>query len=363
MKKITIPLNKSVKRSYDIVIGDTFLKRLIVDLKSNKWGKKYAIITDSKVKKLYGEKLQKDLKKVGIETVLISFPQGEKNKHFWTADKILDKLFKEEFHRDDAIIALGGGVPGDIAGFVASIYMRGIPYIQIPTTLLSMVDSSVGGKTGIDTEWGKNLIGTFYQPKKVYISPRFLETLPKKQLRNGLAEVIKYGVIATPSILKTLEKNKTKIYANDSKIISKLIASCIKIKSSLVVADEREKGVRKYLNYGHTIGHAIEKLSKFSIQHGEGVAIGMSIVNTIAVSKKWMSKKDSEYIKSLLKLYALPTKLDQAINNVKLINALKLDKKVSNGKKQFIIATKLGRIKISESITNRDITQACKKHA
>lgn len=363
MKKITIPLNRGVKKSYDIFIGDKFLKRLIVDLKSNKWGKKYAIITDSKVKKLYGDKLQKDLKKAGIDSVLISFPHGEKNKHFWTADKILDKLFKEEFHRDDAIIALGGGVPGDIAGFVASIYMRGIPYIQIPTTLLAMVDSSVGGKTGIDTEWGKNLIGTFYQPKKVYISPSFLETLSKKQLRNGLAEIIKYGVIANPYILKTLEKNKEKIFKVESKVISKLITSCIKIKSHLVVADEREDGVRKYLNYGHTIGHAIEKLSKFSIQHGEAVAIGMSIINTIAVSKKWMSQKDKNYIKSILKLYGLPTKLSLKINNVKLINALKLDKKISDGKKQFIVATKLGRVKISTSITNRDITQACKKHA
>ena len=329
MKKITIPLNRSAKKSYDILIGNTFMKRLVIDLKSNNWGNKYAIITDSKVKKLYGEKLQKDLKKVGIESVLISFPHGEKNKHFWTADKILDRLFKEDFHRDDAIIALGGGVPGDIAGFVASIYMRGIPYIQIPTTLLAMVDSSVGGKTGVDSEWGKNLIGTFYQPKKVYINPRFLKTLPKKQMRNGLAEVIKYGVIANPSILKILERKKDAIFACDQKVLSKIISSCIKIKSNLVVADEKENGVRKYLNYGHTIGHAIEKLSKFSIQHGEGIAIGMSIINTISVSKKWMSKKDAQTIKNLLKLYGLPTKLARAINNVKLINTLKMDKKIN----------------------------------
>ena len=226
-----------------------------------------------------------------------------------------------------------------------------------------MVDSSVGGKTGVDSEWGKNLIGTFYQPKKVYINPRFLKTLPKKQMRNGLAEVIKYGVIANPSILKILERKKDAIFACDQKVLSKIISSCIKIKSNLVVADEKENGVRKYLNYGHTIGHAIEKLSKFSIQHGEGIAIGMSIINTISVSKKWMSKKDAQTIKNLLKLYRLPTKLARAINNVKLINTLKMDKKINNGKRQFIVATKLGRVRISELITNRDITQACKKHA
>lgn len=363
MKKLNIPLKRKPSESYDIVIGNAFMKRLIVDLKTNKWGNKYAIITDSKVKKLYGEKLQKELQKAGIETVLISFPHGEKNKNFYTVEKILDQLFKAQFYRDDAIIALGGGVPGDISGFIASIYMRGIPYIQIPTTLLAMVDSSVGGKTGIDSEWGKNLIGTFHQPKKIYINTKYLETLSKKQMQNGLAEIIKYGVIAKPSILKVLEKEKYKILSFDLKILTKIIASCIKIKSQLVSSDEKENGVRKLLNYGHTIGHAVEKLSKYSIQHGEGIAIGMSIMNTIAVSKKWMTKKDSNYIKNLLKLYKLPTKFSQSSNIVKLISALKLDKKISNGKQQFIVATKLGKVKISTSITNRDITKACKKHA
>ena len=225
MKKITVPLKRKSNQSYEIVIGHDLIKRLIVDLKTNKWGNKYAIITDSKVKKLYGDKLQQDLKKVGIEAILISFPHGEKNKNLDTVEKILDQLFKAKFYRDDAIIALGGGVPGDIAGLVASIYMRGIPYIQIPTTLLAMVDSSVGGKTGIDSQWGKNLIGTFYHPKKVYVNTKFLETLPKKQIRNGIAEIIKYGVIAKPSILKTLTKEKDKIFSFDPKILTSLITN------------------------------------------------------------------------------------------------------------------------------------------
>jgi len=356
MKKINI-------KSYDVLIDETFLKRLIVDLKSEKWGKKYAIITDSKVKKLYGDKLQSDLKKVGIKSTIISFPHGEKNKNFYTIEKILDQLFKDEFHRDDAIIALGGGIPGDIAGFVASIYMRGIPYVQIPTTLMAMIDSSIGGKTGIDSEWGKNLIGTFYQPKRVYINPKFLETLPKKQIRNGVAEIIKYGAIAKPSLLKILKKNKKEIFIFNQKILSKIIFTCIKIKAGFVITDEKEHGMRKYLNYGHTIGHTIEKVSGFSIQHGESIAIGISIINTIAVSERLMTKKDADLIKSLLKLYSLPTKLAQTISNIKLINALKLDKKIHNGKRQFVIVPKLGKVKISTSITNRDIIKACKKHA
>ncbi|MBA4336708.1 3-dehydroquinate synthase [bacterium] len=351
------------KLDIQIVSGDNFIRRVIVDLKSSNLGKKYAIITDSNVKKLYAEKLQKDLKKADIESVIISFPYGEKNKNFQTVEKILDQLFKEEFHRDDAIIALGGGVTGDIAGFTASIYMRGLPYIQIPTTLLAMVDSSIGGKTGIDSKWGKNLIGTFYQPKKVYINPKFLETLPKKQIRNGIAEIIKCGAIARPAILKILNKNKDKIFAFNQKVLSKIINLCVKIKSNFVLADEKENGIRKYLNYGHTIGHAVEKLSKFSVQHGEAVSIGMAMINTIAVSKKIMSKKDSDFIKSLLKLYELPTHLPRTISSIKLIGALSLDKKTENSKRQFVVITKPGKAKISTLITNSDITKACKKHA
>jgi len=351
------------KLNIQIVAGDKFIKRLIVDLKSNKLGKKYAIITDSNVKKLYAEKLQKDLKKADIESVIVSFPHGEKNKNFQTVEKILDQLFKEEFHRDDAIIALGGGVTGDIAGFIASIYMRGISYIQIPTTLLAMVDSSIGGKAGIDSRWGKNLIGTFYQPEKIYINIKFLETLTKKQIRNGLAEVIKCGAIARPAILRILNKKRDKIFAFNQKVLSKIINLCIKIKSNLVLEDEKENGVRKYLNYGHTIGHAIEKLSKFSVQHGEAVAIGISMTNTIAVSKKIMSKKDADFIKSLLKLYELPTHLPKTISSIKLISALSLDKKINDNKRQFIVISKPGKAKISTLITNSDITKACKKHA
>lgn len=363
MKKLNIHPKRRMNDSCEIIIGDDFLKKLIIDLKTNNWGKKYAIITDSNVKKLYGERLQKELSKVNIRTSLISFQHGEKNKNLDTVEKIFDQLFKENFHRDDAIIALGGGVPGDVAGFIASVYMRGIPYVQIPTTFLAMIDSSIGGKTGIDTEWGKNLMGTFYQPKKIYINPKFLETLPKKQLRNGLAEAIKYGVIADKSVLKILANNKDKIFKLDGKILSKIILKCVKIKSYFVNTDEKEDDIRKLLNYGHTIGHAIEKLSKFSVQHGEAISIGMSMINTIAVSKRIMHKKDSDFVKNLLKLYGLPTKLPRTINSVKLIKALKVDKKTVNNKTNFIIATKLGKAKISTLITNSDITKACKKHA
>lgn len=362
MKRTIIPVKCKRTQSYDIVIGDDCLKKMIIDIKTKKWANRYAIITDSKVKKLYGEKVQKILNKADIETVLISFTQGEKHKNFKTVKTILDSLFKEKFHRDDGIIALGGGVVGDIAGFVASLYMRGIPYIQMPTTLLAMVDSSVGGKTGVDTKWGKNLIGSFFNPKAVYIKTSYLQTLPKKQLRNGFAEIIKYGVIARPSILTFLQKNKESLFAVQTKSINKLIAQCVRIKRTMIEIDEHENGMRKLLNYGHTIGHAIEKQSHYLVQHGQAIAIGMSIINTIAVSKKWMSKKNAETIKTLLKLYGLPTKLPVSFSSVALVNSIKMDKKMQNDKKLFVVATKLGKAHLSSSIKNQDITKACRKH-
>ena len=363
MKRTIITVKRKEAKSYNVFIGDDCLKKMIVDIKTNKWANRYAIITDSKVKKLYGEKLQKILEKVGVQTILISFTHGERHKNFETVQTILETLFKEGFHRDDGVIALGGGVVGDIAGFVASLYMRGMPYIQIPTTLLAMVDSSVGGKTGVDTKWGKNLIGSFYNPKAVYIKPSYLQTLPKKQLRNGFAEIIKYGVIARPSLLTFLQKNKEKLFAAQTKAMIKLIAPCIRIKRTMVQFDERENGLRKLLNYGHTIGHAIEKQSRYKVQHGQAIAIGMSIINTIAVAKKWMSKKNAETIKKLLKTYGLPTKLPASFSSVALVNSIKMDKKIKHNKKIFIVATKLGKARLSTSITNQDITKACRKHA
>lgn len=363
MKKISVPLKKRVDSSYDISYSADYISELIHDLKKNQLGKRFAIITDSKVKKLYGEDLAKNLKKNGIDAELLSFPYGEKNKTLMETEKLLQNLSKLEFHRDDCIIALGGGVTGDLAGFVASIYLRGIPYIQIPTTLLSMVDSSVGGKTGVDSDWGKNLIGTFYQPKKVYIDTNFLKTLSKKQLSNGIVEVIKYGIIKAPSILKILFKKHEQVMALNPKILEKIIMQCIKIKAEIVSRDEKEKGQRKILNYGHTVGHAIEKISKFSIQHGEAIGLGMSIINSIAADKKILAKKNQIYVKNILKMYNLPTKFPNPVDANRLINIMKQDKKTENGKIHFVVPRQFGKVFVTGEITNRDIIKACKKHS
>jgi 3-dehydroquinate synthase len=362
MKKIQVHLKNRGDDSYEICFKTDYLKRLVVDLKKNKWGAKYAIICDSKVRRLYGNDLLKKLKSAGIEAEIFSFMHGEKYKTLRTAERLLSALFKAGFYRDDAVIALGGGVTGDLAGFVSSIYMRGIPYIQIPTSLLSMVDSSVGGKTGVDTNFGKNLVGTFYQPKKVYINTEFLKTLPKKQMRNGIAEVIKCGVIADKKILKLLEKKNKEIMNLKQRPLEKLIARCVRVKARIVEIDEKEGDVRRILNYGHTFGHAIEKLSKFKVQHGEAVAIGMSMINTIAVHKKWLKQKKADRIKKIIKLYGLPHKYSN-MDCKKITEAMKMDKKVKDGKILYIVPYKIGRVLLTEKITKRDIIKACKKHS
>jgi len=363
MGKIQVHLKKRIDQSYEISLKTDYLKRLIVDLKKNKWGNKYALICDAKVRRLYGNELAEKLNKAGVRVEVFSFQNGERFKTIKTVEKITGEMSKSGFFRDDAVIALGGGVTGDVAGFVSAIYMRGMPYIQIPTTLLAMVDSSVGGKTGVDTPHGKNLLGTFTQPEKVYINVDFLKTLPKKQMLNGIAEAIKYGVIADKKVLGLLRRNKDKILDLNVRTLEKLISMCIKIKARIVEIDEKESEVRKILNYGHTFGHAIEKISRFKIEHGEAVAIGMCMINTIAVNKKWLKPKKSQRILDIIKLYGLPTKYEKLKPASKLLAAIKLDKKAINGKILYIVPYKIGRVLLTDKITKSDIIKACKKHS
>jgi len=350
----------------NIIFQKVFSKDFTDYFKKSNFGCKYAIITDSNVKKLYGEKLKKQLRNARIDAEIFSFPNGERNKTIKTAELIIEQLLKKNFHRDDCVIALGGGVVGDIAGFVASIYMRGMGLIQIPTTLLAMVDSSIGGKTGVDNFYGKNLIGTFYQPKNIYIDIDFLKILPEKEIKNGIAEIIKYGVIKSPKILKLLikyAKYNHKKSDNDSKksnkILLKIIKSCIKIKKSIITKDEKENHIRKILNYGHTFGHIIEKLSEYKISHGEGISTGMVLINKIAVNKKFLSKKHAEKILNVIKLFKLTYILPENINANEIVNLLQYDKKISCGKNVYILPNRIGKVVQTTKITKNDILKAC----
>ncbi|MFA6991860.1 MAG: 3-dehydroquinate synthase [Candidatus Gracilibacteria bacterium] len=292
--------------NYPIFVEKNISDKIPTYLKNHKLGRKYAIITDSKLKRMYGEPFERHLKKNGIDCELFSFAEGETSKNLTTVENLAEEMIKKCYDRKDAIIALGGGVTGDMAAFLASIYMRGIPYIQIPTTLLAMVDSSIGGKTGVDLKSGKNLLGTFCQPKAIFVDLKYLKTLSLAQLRNGLAEIIKAGIIKDKKLFEFIEQNIEKILSNSENHLNKIIIQSIKIKKNVVEKDEKESNLRMILNYGHTYGHAIEKLSNYKLLHGYAVAIGMVLENRIAVQKKLLKPKTAERIKNLLIKAGLP---------------------------------------------------------
>lgn len=312
------------------------------ELKKLKFGEKYCIVTDSTVEKLFGIKILKSLRENGIKAEMISFSPGETHKNLKTIEKLASKMAKKGFNRKDAIIALGGGVVGDIGGFLASIYMRGISYIQIPTTLLAMADSSIGGKTGVDLAEGKNLIGTITQPEAVYIDMEFLEKLPKKQIRNGLAEIIKCAVIRDKKLFNFIEQNVEKIMALEAEELSHSIKRATEIKHEIVEQDEKEKGLRMILNYGHTYGHVLEKLSGYKLLHGHAISIGMVLANKIAVEKNLLEKEEEKRIKNLLIKTGLPVSTMKKITIKDLLN----DKKTEGGFINLILPKSIGEVTI-----------------
>lgn len=311
-------------------------------IKKLKLGKNFAIITDSKVKRLYGGKLLWNLRKAGFTAELFSFPEGEKSKNLHTVELLAEQMVEKSFDRSSVVIALGGGVVGDIAGLIASTFMRGIPIIQIPTTLLAMIDSSIGGKTGVNLKNGKNLFGTFHPPTAVFIDPYLLKTLARKHLKNGLAEAIKYGVIKSPKLFNFIEKKLEKILKLDYKILEKLIKDCVKIKTEIVKKDPTEKGLRMILNYGHTFGHAIERLSNYTLLHGFAISLGMVLANQKAVALKLLSPANSLRIKNLLKKADLPV---YTMHKPTLRNIIH-DKKTANNTIAFVLPKRIGEVTI-----------------
>ncbi len=328
-KKIKMCLQE---KSYDIQIGNGLLENFnFRNFKNNK----YIIIADTNTKKLFGEKLIKNLKCQKLPVKLLSIPSGESSKNLSIAEHIIRSLARMQIDKNATILALGGGVIGDLAGFVASIYKRGIRYIQIPTTLLAQVDSSIGGKTGVNIVEGKNLIGRIYQPLAVLIDPQTLLTLPDKEIKNGLAEIIKCAIIKDEQLFQYLENN---IQENSLEFYEKIILQTVKIKVSVVQKDEHEKEFRKILNYGHTIGHAMEIISKHKVQHGEAVALGMvyegKIANHLGIFNKTNLERQNNLIKKLGFARVLKFKPQ------KLIEIMKRDKKVMDDKLYFILPKK-----------------------
>ena len=356
MERIRLSLHREVDDSYDILIGNNLFEKIAIGLTKLKINK-IAIITDSNVKKIYGEKFLKLLKKNNLDSRMVAFPAGEKNKTRKNKEKIEDYLIAEGLSRDSLIIALGGGVVGDMAGFVASTFMRGINYIQIPTTILAMVDSSVGGKTAVDTNYGKNLVGTFYQPKKVFIDIDTLSSLPKEEMMNGLAEIIKHAIIADKELFRFIEWNIDSIYAKEQSALIEVIKKSCDIKKSVVERDEMEKSVRKLLNFGHTIGHAIEKTNNYTIKHGAGVAIGMIVETQIAKEMDLIDLHDVERIKSVIKKAGFDLKLPGTPKK-EIIDNVKFDKKKFLGHVKFTLPLKIGKAGIDYDVDDHIINKA-----
>lgn len=342
MKKIIkIKLKKVVDNSYPVLIGLGMRKKLPAIIKTIGGGRRTVVVTDNLVKKLWGAKIVAGLRLAGHKIDLLDFPAGEKSKIQATVGRLQSEMFKRGCGRNTLLIALGGGVVGDVTGFAAATYMRGLPYIQVPTTLLAMVDSSSGGKTGIDTPQGKNLIGAFWQPKAVLVDVDFLQTLPRRQVVNGLAEAIKIFLTSDAKMFALLEENLEKILAGDKNMLGKIIYRSLQLKTSVVERDERESGERMILNFGHTIGHALEKLSGYKLLHGEAVALGMVTESGIANRLGLLAPAIYERVQNIIGKLGINIGMLKKYNSQEIINTMRTDKKGSNN---FVLLKDIGAV-------------------
>jgi 3-dehydroquinate synthase len=305
---------------------------------------RYAVISDSRVAELYGERMVSALAGEKLESVLFEFPAGEWNKTREIWSDLSDGLLRAGFGRDSAVVAVGGGVVGDLAGFVAATYMRGVPVVQIPTTLLAMVDSSVGGKTGVDTSSGKNLVGSFHQPSLVLIDPTALDTLSEPQFIAGLAEAFKHGAILDEAYFVRLAEDLPGICARDVDKLSQLVARSVEIKAEVVGRDEREAGYRRILNFGHTVAHAQETVSGYSWLHGEAVAVGMVLEAALGEAIGLTRPGVADRLRDVLISARLPVKLDAEIVPDHLMKAFELDKKREGGHTRFTLVSDIGTV-------------------
>jgi len=342
MERIRVHLEKSCKDSYDILIGEDVMGRAELVTKVKNDADRYVIVTDSDVNPLFGEVVKEKLKETALPVDIIEIPAGEASKSLNTVLEVARQLIGLKVSRKSLLIALGGGVVGDVTGFIASIYMRSIPYIQIPTTLLAQVDSSVGGKTGVDLPEGKNLLGTFYQPKAVYVDLSFLKTLSDKDFANGLAEIIKYGIIGSHDLFELLELEKDGIKKRSPSLMKSLIARSCKIKADIVEMDEKELGLRRILNFGHTLGHALEAASGYSLFHGEAVSIGMVGAAKISHKLNYLNRSSCTRIIDLIKEYELPVKIPAGMETSQIVAFMETDKKVVAGRLHFVLVKEIG---------------------
>ena len=346
-------------KPYDIVIGYDLMAQFPKAIQGLGLGKDALIITHPSIERLYGLKLFAALKKAGYTVKTLTVPEGEKSKSAACALSLLKDISVDDVKKEIFVIALGGGVVGDLAGFVAAIYKRGVPYVQVPTTLLAQIDSSIGGKTAIDLPTGKNLVGAFYQPSLVFTDTKVLKTLSKRQVRNGLAEAIKYGVLGDPQLFKYIESNHSKFLKGDSAVMNFIVKRCAAIKARIVAADEKEtKGLRTILNFGHTVGHAVEAGARFDqYHHGESVGLGMRVAARISVSLGLLKTVDEQRINQLISSVGLPTKIT-GVPLARILDLMQHDKKFSAGHNRFVLAHKIGKVSVVRDVPQPVIIQA-----
>lgn len=347
-------------RSYPIAIGTGIFRRIGTALHAAGFAKRYAIISDDRVASLYGRQLQEILIHADLACELITFPHGEASKRLDAIERLAGQLAERGFDRKDGLIALGGGVTGDMTGFLAAIYMRGIPFVQIPTSLLAQVDSSVGGKTGVDLPHGKNLLGVFYQPRAVFIDTEVLRTLPMEEFLGGMAEVIKYGAAMDAEFFSWLEHQREAIFALDPAAIVPMIRRCCELKAKVVEQDEREGGLRRILNFGHTIGHAVEAASGYRLIHGFAVAIGMRAVAELAARIGVADSSIVRRIEQLLRAYRLPVDIPAECDRAALRVYLSIDKKTVDGRIFFVLPEQIGKVRITDQVGETDIDAVLK---
>jgi len=346
MKKLKVELGAC---SYEMRVGTGLLARIGLWLKERDFSGKAVIITDTTVGELYADDLERGLSNAGFDVTILEVPPGEERKSLETAARLYDDLTEAYVERTTPVLALGGGVIGDLAGFVAATYMRGLPLIQVPTTLLAQVDSSIGGKTAVDHGQLKNIIGMFYQPKMVVADIDALKTLPEIELANGLAEVIKSAAIRNKSFFNFLDINMNKARQYHPSVLETIVLETARIKADIVEKDEKEEGLRGILNYGHTIGHAIEAVSDYKLKHGQAVAIGMMAAAKISSRMEILDGVDVVNLEKIIERAGLPTKMPD-IDKEAVWQAMQHDKKVVQDRIRFVLLKSIGNAFISDRV-------------
>ena len=341
MRKVRVNLGE---KSYDIVIGYDIGQEIVDFVKGAGYSKKALLVTDTHVGPLYGKQVQQLLVEAGLEATLMQIPAGESSKNLSVANDLFTRAIELGLDRKSPVFALGGGVVGDLAGFVAATYMRGVPFVQIPTSLLAQVDSSVGGKVAVNHELGKNLIGAFYQPQAVFMELNYMKTLPQREIYTGLGEIIKYGIIYDADFFAFLEANREQVLALEPEALVHMIARSCEIKAAVVSEDEKEAGLRRILNFGHTIAHAIEKETGYvRYNHGEAVATGM--VGAAYISRELGLIDETEYnrVREMIARYNLPLQA-AGVTVDAMYGDIFHDKKTVGGKVTWVLMEKIGQV-------------------